>query len=103
MRPLLSVLACGCDGIVTWKVSRNKPLSPPNCVLLALGVFYRRVVRVKDPLGRQWVLGFGINTGLHLFGASSLKEASYKETVELMVAGYIQSRKRSYTETPRKI
>lgn len=59
-------------------------------------------MRVKDPLGRQWVLGFGINTGLHLFGASNLKEEGYKETVGLMVAGYVQSRERSYTETPRK-
>lgn len=58
---------------------------------------------VKDPLGRQWVLGFGINTALHLFGASKLKEAGYKETVGLVVAGYIQSRERSYIETPRKI
>lgn len=60
-------------------------------------------MRVKDPLGRQWVLGFGINTGLRLFGASSLNEAGYKETVGLVVAGYIQSRERSYIETPRKI
>lgn len=60
-------------------------------------------MRVKDPLGRQWVLGFEINTGLHLFGASSLKEAGYKETVGLVVSGYIQSRERSYIETPRKI
>lgn len=49
-------------------------------------------MRVKDPLGRQWLFGFGINTELHLFGASSLKEAGYKGTVGLMITGFIPSR-----------
>lgn len=63
---------------------------------------FGKVVRVEDPLGRWWLLGFGINTDLHLFGASSLKETGCRETVGLMVTACIQSREGEIHRNPKE-